>query len=498
MAGDDISIGVAADAREFTTGIDKGVIKPLDGVEKALEDVAKEGDQAGDKLEHALDGARQETSKFKQDQSDLARAVAAGQKDGTKSIELNNGQRTKIVRQGAKQAGAAAKAQLGGDLSQMTATSEGAVAGIGNTVGGILAGFGPIGAGIAAAVGIATGLIGGALHKSAEETKKNKEQVAQLAATWIEAGNASTDSVATQIDNLKKMATVTDGSVKSLKDIRTEAEKTGVPFKTLALAYAGSTDAQKEAIDINKKAIAQAREQVAASGNVGRGSGQLTLGLSKDNQKQIRDLEEKGKVLADARDQAEAYFDALDSAAVKSEQVQKDYAEATKEQFSDIQAELEKQADEAQAKADARAEKNKTKAKKVARDSAADFLKVQQKELQAAAEYTETSARIYEKFGATAGAAILKSVKPGELLSNLADAKPEQVAQIKSNYTELGRLAGVNVTKGLKAAMPAEITGPRVTLESAGFERDLKALTKNRTVKLDLVGVYKPGRPIVR
>lgn len=242
----DITLGISADTREFVSGVDKGVIKPLDGIDKALDDVAKGGDEAGRKLEHSLDGARRETSQFKRDQTELGRATAAGQKVGTDSIELNAGQRTKILRTSIRQAGANAKTALAGDLSSMSTSAEGAVSSVGNTVGGILASFGPIGIGIGAAVGVATGIIGGMLQKSTERTKKFREEVKTLANDFIETAGVGEASIGLISAALKEAATTTDKEAVSLAKLHDVADRAGSSYEDLALAYAGNQKVLKE------------------------------------------------------------------------------------------------------------------------------------------------------------------------------------------------------------------------------------------------------------
>src|SRR6187431_1407503 len=64
MAPNPVDIDVATDTRAFSKGIEKGVIKPLEGVETALDDVAKEGDQTGDKLADSMEQAQRATEEL--------------------------------------------------------------------------------------------------------------------------------------------------------------------------------------------------------------------------------------------------------------------------------------------------------------------------------------------------------------------------------------------------------------------------------------------------
>jgi len=291
-----ISIPVASDTREFASGVQKGVIKPLEGVDKALDEVARGGDAAGDKLEHSLDGARKQTSNFKRDQQDLGKVIATTQRDGTAAIALNSGQRNKISRTAVKQAGAAAKISLAGDLAAIDGSAQGALGAIGNTAGGILASFGPIGAGIGVAVGVATGLIAGMLQKGTERTKKFKEEVSKLGTRFIEVGHTGADSLQPVVDKLKELATTTEDGVVTLQKLKDLTDTNGVSFEDAAVAYAGNEAALKRVIKENKTYIDGLYDQRDAEFTTSN-NGDIITGYDK----KIEKAEQLGTFLADTK-----------------------------------------------------------------------------------------------------------------------------------------------------------------------------------------------------
>ena len=259
-----ISIPIASDTREFSQGIATGVIKPLEGVEEALDDVAKGGDDAGKALEHSLDGARRETSEYKRDQQSLGQVMQQTQREGTQALELNSGQRTKLSRAAIKQAGAAAKQSLSSDLASMDGTAQGALSAVGNTAGGILASFGPIGAGIGVAVGVAVGLVGGLLSKGTENTKKFKAAVKELSGELINTKQAA-PSLEYLNGQLRTLATATEDGEQNLEKLRETADAAGSSYRDLAQAYIGNSSqlddmitretALKEALEDRSTAI---------------------------------------------------------------------------------------------------------------------------------------------------------------------------------------------------------------------------------------------------
>ena len=78
-----INIPIASDTREFSQGVNRGVIEPLEDAADSLDDVAKAGDKAGQKLEDGFEDARRQVAALK------------AQKHETfiNAVTLRNGQR---------------------------------------------------------------------------------------------------------------------------------------------------------------------------------------------------------------------------------------------------------------------------------------------------------------------------------------------------------------------------------------------------------------------
>jgi len=139
------------------------------------------------------------------------------------------------------------------------------------------------------------------IGKSAEQTKKLKEKTAELAGQYIETGDEGAAAFERVDAQLKAMATSTDGSMKSLVDIRKEAEKAGLPFRTLAQAYAGNTEALEESIAAQEKKIQTDGEEIRSALGTGRGAAIASNTKRQATQSQIDSLTEQKKILADAK-----------------------------------------------------------------------------------------------------------------------------------------------------------------------------------------------------
>jgi hypothetical protein len=240
--GRPISIGVASDTREFSSGIKRGVIEPLEDAADSLDDVQRKGDQAGTELVGAFKKAQQEVSDFKREQAEAAREL--GQKWKGAGADLGDG-----IRKGAHDADEGVKTlkeNVGANAKEMAASFDGSVSGMAGGLQGLVAemteGFGPAGlaAGVLAAAGI--GLVQTALEGGQEDAAAFKERVADLTAEFIKTGKAGGTSVDFLADKLQQMATETEDGKTSLGDlyklVRTAGEGS---FRSIAQAYAGNS-----------------------------------------------------------------------------------------------------------------------------------------------------------------------------------------------------------------------------------------------------------------
>lgn len=219
-----ISISIAADTSQFTKAIAKGVVDPLGDAETALGEVARDGENAGDKLERSFDQARKSLTKLNSEQDQTQRGFKKTGDDASETMQT--------VSQEAKQ-------NLSETFSSFDGSVTGMLDGIQGTFGGIISDLGPLGivAGAAGAAGI--GLISQAFDQSQAQSEAFKQQVADLAQQLIDTGGIGGPAVQAIADKLKQLATTTDSSVNSLTKIRKQAGNTVSSYSDLAQAIAG-------------------------------------------------------------------------------------------------------------------------------------------------------------------------------------------------------------------------------------------------------------------
>lgn len=327
-----ISIGVGADTRSFSSEVKKGVLKPLEGVEDALNDVAKEGDKAGEKLEDALKDSQTETKALEKKQESLADVIRKSGKAGKDS-----GDDFKRGTDKAKEGLDEVKDEAGGTAREVAASFDGSAQSIGEgfqeVAANAFAGFGPAGmlAGIAAAAGI--GIVFSAMEKGTEETAAFKERVGELTQELIDSGDKAGPSLDYIVDRLKSLATESDEAETSLQDLYDVSKKSGSSFEDLAQAYAGNVEGLKDLQKVGKKRLEDLEAEADAIDQTSEASEGKYGALLKEAEGQ----EEYNKYLADAAKLAE-------DAASQEEHYAKSGAaamEARAEAIGTIQGELD-------------------------------------------------------------------------------------------------------------------------------------------------------------
>jgi chromosome segregation ATPase len=240
MAPKPVSIDVATDTRAFERGIDKGVIDPLDDVEKALDDVAKTSDDTGDDLADSMEQAQKATEKLQ----DTIKDGSAQKKfaDNTKAS-------TSQAEADLAELGDEAKANLAETVSSFDGSAESFIGALQGTFGGVVGSLGPMGAAAGAAAAIGVGLFTASMEKSKEKAQKMREKVADLADDLIETGGVGVHSIESITDAIKEMATQTDDAEQSLAKIADQAQDTGTDFQDLVAAFAGQPEALKRVED---------------------------------------------------------------------------------------------------------------------------------------------------------------------------------------------------------------------------------------------------------
>jgi hypothetical protein len=257
-----INISVASDTKGFIDGINKGVIEPLEGAVDALDDLAKAGDNAGEDITKSMKDAQKATETNQDEFDKLSRVIKETGRSGRQA-----GDDIKAGMHGANQGLRDFKDESRQTAREAAQSFDGSAQSITDVFQEIAAnafiGWGPAAAaaGIAAAAGL--GILTTAFQKQQEETDKANAKIADMGKALID-GTAGYERLTIMVDNLKEMATVSDGSVKSLKDIQKQAENLGVSFSDLALAYAGGEENLKKQIERTKDLIDEQQKSTKA------------------------------------------------------------------------------------------------------------------------------------------------------------------------------------------------------------------------------------------
>lgn len=304
-----ISIPVASDTREFATGVKKGVIDPLEDAADALDDVARQGDKAGDKLERAFEDARDEVSEFKREQSELGKAMSKASREAGDDWSKN----TKRGFDDGKDAMGELRDEADGTAREVAASFDGSAESI---VGGFqelsanaFAGFGPAGAaaGLLAAAGLGVAMTAITEQQEAvEELRRKFEEAYKQAA---EDGRAFLDEAQIQAAAIDILF-----DSEARKKAQEEAKTVGLDLLTLVRAQAGDQEALNSVIDASvakEKERLEALEQIVttegihatAADRVLVKAGEIKkkyeeqLGIQRENEQAARDalkLQEEG------------------------------------------------------------------------------------------------------------------------------------------------------------------------------------------------------------
>lgn len=251
--GNGIDISIFSDTREFVTGVKKGVISPLEDVVDTMGDVNRAGDKTGDRIENAMEQARQSVSRFKQEQKEAASGFAP--------MADHAGEAMQEVKQEGIQ-------NLSETLSSFDGSVTGALDGIQGTFGGIVGSLGPIGMAAGAAGALAIGAISAAFQDSEAHTEEFKQRVSDLTTELIDTGNVGPDAIQNLVDKLKELAAETDDSAVSLTKLRKGTGSSVTDYKELAQALVGAGGNLDSLISKYKDEAAQLRVRYHNSGSL--------------------------------------------------------------------------------------------------------------------------------------------------------------------------------------------------------------------------------------
>lgn len=261
-----INIPIASDTREFASGIKKGVIAPLEDAAESLDDVRKEGDKAGDRLEKAFADARDKVSDFKREQAETARETSKKWRAAGDDVGDSMKKGTREAEEGVD----TLKENVGSNAKEMAASFDGSIESMSDGIQGLIAemteGFGPAGlaAGVIAAAGIGLAVQQG--QKTADALNDAKERAVELAQEIHDAGGdidkvdigAKMREWGGEIgDNVEWFEFWQREALTNMDKVAAGADKTGIGVKDMFRAMSG-LDA-----DASKRVIAELDEQIA-------------------------------------------------------------------------------------------------------------------------------------------------------------------------------------------------------------------------------------------
>lgn len=272
-----ISIGIASDTKEFATGVQRGVITPLEDAADSLADVARAGDQAGSKLEQSFNAARMEVVDFKREQAELGRAISKSTGDASADLSRNFKKGTADGVDSIRELKSEGISNLSETLSSFDGTASGFIDGIQGTFGGIVQSLPGIGlaAGVAGAIGI--GLIGKAFQDAQAEADALAARTSSAFDDMIASGKAY---VSQDFVNQSIKATIEDAD--KYKQARQDARDLDLDISLILQAQAGDAGAlylvQQKIADTSADIVASKDSAANADGSATiRLSDQLTL-----------------------------------------------------------------------------------------------------------------------------------------------------------------------------------------------------------------------------
>lgn len=291
MAGKGIVINFISDIRRFLKGTDD-VGEALEQVSDSLDEVAREGDQATEKLERSF--------------KDLTKVIDTESDDAARKMARNIDRGTDQAKRDLDELKNESRQNFAETFSSFDGSIESLVNGIQGTLGGVTAGLGSIGAFAAAAAGAAgLGLIVASLQRQQEEADKLK---ARLTSAYQEAAAEGRDYLTTaQLVSAAQDIFFNPERRDELNRFKSEAQKIGVDINTYVLAQAGDYDALTFAIQQAKDAEAERRDELLREG-ASAGSVDQLLG-AEGYPRLIEQLQSMGQQHLTNRENAALYSD---------------------------------------------------------------------------------------------------------------------------------------------------------------------------------------------
>lgn len=269
-----ISINFLADVRDFLRGT-KNVEEELDDVADSLDDVARDGVKATEKLEDGFNDLRK---KAKQAGDDIEKGIGDGTKRGAKQGETA----TEVYKK-------EAIANVSEVTSSFTGSWESAADAVQGTLGGVVADLGPAGAAIGAAGALGVGLLTQAIIQAEEAAEETRARIAELGLEMIEAGSQGEVPLQTLIDNLKEIVSNSEEASKKFRDIQLQSRLATTDAEKMAVAYAGNERAINSQLEVLEELIEAQKEQTDTTETVM--ANQIRLKTLQEQQKELKNVQ---------------------------------------------------------------------------------------------------------------------------------------------------------------------------------------------------------------
>jgi hypothetical protein len=265
MAGG-VDVNIAADTREFDRAVRSGMVDPVEDAQKALDDFAAAGDEAGSSLAGTFRTQQQQTGELRRDIDELNRSIRDGS-SSTKRVQVAN---VDEFRHRSTEAFDEAKDSARQNAIETAASFNGSFDSIAGGLQGLTSefavGFGPAGiiAGLVLASGI--GLITSQIDSGTEAAQAQQQAVADLASQWIEAGKAGSSSADDIKARIEAMAT-SDGSdvVVTLQKAWELSKSAGADYQQVVEAIASASPRQIAAAQAAVDRLRIAHDEAASA-----------------------------------------------------------------------------------------------------------------------------------------------------------------------------------------------------------------------------------------
>lgn len=252
------SISIASDTKAFATGVQKGIIEPLEDAADIIQDIGSDGPRDLDKLERAMKDAQAETDDVQKAFSELQQQIReTGRKSKTDFADPMNRSSKEVSSQldEVEREGKANAAEL---FSSFDGSFESIADAAQGTLGGLVGGLKGIPAIAAVAAGAAgLGLVSSAIITQTEQAEDLKQAITDAYRSAAEEGRTFIDAAAVDAAALDILF-----DAGKREAATAEAARLGVDRTTYIRALAGDADALNEALTIGQTKLGPYQDAV--------------------------------------------------------------------------------------------------------------------------------------------------------------------------------------------------------------------------------------------